>query len=182
MIGRTEDDVEKMKEYIEDSLRRFVKTRKRFRKRVRPKLRPILLEDPDILETVINEIKPRTPYDLASGHLLTQKFRNIINSDEEYSNRRNDLFILYTWVFPGKHCSQSVIYDIFFDVVFGRPEEVLWVMNMYQTAWGYPPLPGYKDLSPEKVVDTTRNGFKLRDVIYDLSKYNIQSPPEGWVV
>lgn len=186
-IGRSKEEVEEVQEEIREKLTDFVDVRRKLRKkryhgaRVYSTVRKILLDDPDVLEMIVGEIKPRTPYDLISGHPLQRKLRELMREDEELSKRRDALLELYMIVFPGRHCSQSVVYDILYDIAYGKPEEVFWVFNLYHTAWGYPPLPGFENIPAEKVVDT-RSSFRLYKLLPRLERYDVYEPPKGMIV
>jgi hypothetical protein len=189
LIGLSGGEVEKAKEEVGKKLRDFVDMRKRFRKstkydiRARESVHGILLEDDAVLKMIVDEIKPRTPLDLISAHPVQQKIRNLIRKHEELLDRKKAILELYMLTAPGRHCSQSVIYDVILDLVYGgRPEERLWVLDTYQRAWGYPPLPGFVGLLPERVIDPSRNGFKLYRVLPELQKYDVKKPSRCMIV
>lgn len=179
LLNIPEAEIEEMRVIIERELGSYVNIRSKLRKKLQNKLniRRVLLEKEEAVDMLLSEIRPRTPYDLISGHPVQQKLRVMIRQDEELLDRVDKVIESYMVSIPGRHCSQAVIYDMFYDVLLGQPEQVLWFFNLYQTKWGYPPLPGYESLTPEDVINPVpEEKFDLRSIVPQLTRYDASAP------
>ena len=185
LIGLSEEEVEEVRERIAGGLRSYRDVRKMFSNKLRRKMRleRVLLDNDNVLEVMLGEVKPRTPFDVASGHPLPLYLRNVISEDAELSERGDGILEAYMIDLGGLQCSQAGIYDIFFDLVYGDPQQRVWVVNNYLTALGYDPIPAFDRLPAEKVVDP-QSDFNMYDgpTLKKIASYSFTAPPTGMVV
>jgi hypothetical protein len=168
MVGKSEEEAEKMRKNIGDSLESLVETRRKLREISR--LPRVLIENKSMRNALMEEVKPRSFYDMVIGHPLQHRISNDILSTRDTAKRLEELETIRMTVFSGRQCSQYYIYDQLFDITYGEPQSVLWVMNAYLKGWGYPPLPGYENLTAYKAIHPTK-GLKLGEVLPRLEKY-----------
>lgn len=182
LVGLNEQQVEEYRENYGNKLRKLRDVRKMFSNKLRKKMkvRRVLMDSDKVLETMLGEIKPLTPLDIASGHPRQLEYRNMIAEDEELLERTNEVLEAYIIELGGLHCSQIGIYDILFDAVYGHPPEVFWVLNSQLTSSGYQPIPGFENLPPEKVVDPA-NDFKFYKLMPKIARYDVTEPPSGMI-
>jgi len=180
LVGLSGEQVEEYRENFGNKLRKLQDVRKMFSNKLRKRMRVrrVLMDSDKVLETMLGEIKPLTPLDLASAHPSQLQYRNMIAEDEELSERTKEVLEAYIIELGGLHCSQIGIYDILFDVVYGYPPEVFWVLNSQLTSSGYQPIPGFENLPPEKVVDPTSD-FKFYRLMPKIARYDVKVPPSG---
>jgi hypothetical protein len=116
------------------NLENFVKKRKSFLPTERRK-KKILLEDWEVFESLIDQLRPKNPYELIAGHYPVLDLRNKIESKKLLFNKRQDLIGTYMEIRgASSFCSQAEIYDILFDNIFGEP---LIPINIMIKAFGY---------------------------------------------
>jgi hypothetical protein len=138
LLGKSEEGIYQSRAIVEKNFEKYIEKRRELSRREK-----ILLEDEEVRELILQEIKPKTIYDLIKSHPLPLKLEyKKIRARKPLAKRKEGLVDCYLeFRGPSSFCCQAEIYGIDFDILFGSDGDQLVAINIILNALGYRPLP-----------------------------------------